>query len=63
MKIPFQAGNILIPKKNIDRYCGLPQQEISIDYDDSGLLETDKIRVKKEIKKYASQKLGKSRRW
>ncbi len=49
-------------KKVIDRYCGLPQQEISIDYDDSNLLENDKIRVKKEIKKYASQRLGESRR-
>lgn len=49
-------------KKVIDRYCGLPQQEISIDYDDSNLLETDKIRVKREIQKYASQKLDETRR-
>ena len=49
-------------KKVIDRYRGLPQQEISIDYDDSNLLKNDKIRVKKEIKKYASQRLGESRR-
>ena len=49
-------------KKVIDRYRGLPQQEISIDYDDSNLLENDKIRVKKEIKKYASQRLDESRR-
>lgn len=49
-------------KKVIDRYRGLPQQEISIDYDDSNLLKNDKIRVKKEIKKYASQRLDETRR-
>ena len=49
-------------KKVIDRYCWLPQQEISIDYDDSNLLETDKIRVKREIQKYASQRLDETRR-
>ena len=49
-------------KKIIDRYRGLPQQEISIDYDDSNLLETDKIRVKREIQKYASQRLDGTRR-
>lgn len=49
-------------KKVIDRYHGLPQQEISIDYDDSNLLETDKIRVKREIQKYASQRLDETRR-
>ena len=49
-------------KQDIDRYRGLPQQEISIDYDDSNLLETDKIRVKREIQKYASQRLDGTRR-
>ena len=49
-------------KKVIDKYRGLPQQEISIDYDDSNLLETDKIRVKREIQKYASQRLDGTRR-
>ena len=49
-------------KKVIDRYRGLPQQEISIDYDDSNLLETDKIRVKREIQKYASQRFDGTRR-
>lgn len=49
-------------KKVIDRYRGLPQQEILIDYDDSNLLETDKIRVKREIQKYASQRLDGTRR-
>ena len=49
-------------KKVIDKYCGLPQQEISIDYDDSNLLETDKIRVKREIQKYAFQKFDGTRR-
>jgi len=49
-------------KKIIDSYCELPQQEISLDYDDSNLLEPDKKRVKREIEKYASQRLSESRR-
>ena len=49
-------------KKIIDMYYGLPQLEISINYDDSNLLEIDKIRVKREIQKYASQKLDGTRR-
>ena len=48
-------------KKVIDRYRGFSQQEISIDYDDSNLLETDKIRVKRKIQKYASQRLDGTR--
>ena len=47
-------------KRIIDSYKLLPQQEINLEYDDSHLLEPDKIRVKKAIKKYTSQKLGKS---
>ena len=49
-------------KKIIDSYCELPQQEILLDYDDSNLLEPDKKRVKREIEKYASQRLSESRR-
>ena len=49
-------------KEIIDSYSAFPQQEISLDYDDSNLLEPDKKRVKKEIEKYASQRLNESRR-
>ena len=49
-------------KEVIDSYSAFPQQEISLDYDDSNLLEPDKKRVKREIEKYASQRLGESRR-
>jgi hypothetical protein len=48
-------------KRIIDSYELLPQQEINLEYDDSHLLEPDKIRVKKAIKKYASQKFGNPR--
>ena len=49
-------------KDVIDLYSTFPQQEISLDYDDSNLLEPDKKRVKREIEKYASQRLSESRR-
>lgn len=48
-------------KQIIDSYKAFPQQEINLEYDDSHLLEPDKIRVKRAIKKYASQKFGKPR--
>lgn len=44
-------------KDKIDLYSNFPQQTISIDYDDDSLLESDKKRIRKEIQKYASQKL------
>lgn len=44
-------------KDKIDLYSNFPQQTISIDYNDDSLLESDKKRVRKEIQKYASQKL------
>ena len=49
-------------KEIIDSYSAFPQQEISLDYDDSNLLNLDKKRVKREIEKYASQKFSESRR-
>lgn len=45
-------------KKIIDLYKYAPQQIINLEYDDNHLLDIDKIRVKQEIKKYASKKLN-----
>ena len=45
-------------KKIIDSYSCIPQQTISLEYDDSYLLDSDKIRVKQEIKRYASKRLN-----
>lgn len=44
-------------KDIIDSYKYMPRQTINLEYDDTHLLDSDKIRVKQEIKKYASQKL------
>lgn len=59
-----EDANVLIEelKKAIDNYCGMLQQHMSIDYDDSNLLEPDKRRVKREIEKYISQKFNELRR-
>lgn len=45
-------------KKIIDSYSYISQQTINLEYDDSYLLDSDKIRVKQEIKRYASKRLN-----
>lgn len=51
------ADKIIEKIKNIiDSYKYLPSQDINLEYDDSFLLDSDKLRIKQEIQKYISQK-------
>lgn len=51
------ADKIIEKIKNIiDSYKYLPSQNINLEYDDSFLLDSDKLRIKQEIQKYVSQK-------
>lgn len=51
------ADKIIEKIKNIiDSYKYLPSQDINLEYNDSFLLDSDKIRIKQEIQKYVSQK-------
>ena len=45
-------------KQVINSFSNIQRQTISLEYDDSHLLDSDKIRVKQEIKKYATQKFA-----
>ena len=54
MQSQEEADEIINKIKQIDKIFLNEQEEkiINIEYDDSNLLETDKIRVKQAIKKY-----------
>ena len=43
-------------KQVINSCSNIQRQTISLEYDDSYLLDSDKIRVKQEIKKYATRR-------
>ena len=45
-------------KQVINSFSNIQRQTISLEYDDSYLLDSDKIRVKQEIKKYATQRFA-----
>ena len=45
-------------KQVINSFSNVQRQTISLEYDDSYLLDSDKIRVKQEIKKYATQRFA-----
>lgn len=45
-------------KQVINSFSNIQRQTISLEYDDSHLLDSDKIRVKQEIKKYATQRFA-----
>ena len=45
-------------KQVINSFSNIQRQTINLEYDDSHLLDSDKIRVKQEIKKYATQRFA-----
>lgn len=45
-------------KQVINSLSNIQRQTVNLEYDDSYLLDSDKIRVKQEIKKYAAQKFA-----
>lgn len=45
-------------KQVINSFSNIQRQTISLEYDNSHLLDSDKIRVKQEIKKYATQRFA-----
>lgn len=45
-------------KQVINSFSNTQRQTINLEYDDSHLLDSDKIRVKQEIKKYATQRFA-----
>ena len=45
-------------KQVIDSFSNIQRQTINLEYDDSHLLDSDKIRVKQEIRKYAAQRFA-----
>lgn len=45
-------------KQVINSFSNIQRQTISLEYDDNHLLDSDKIRVKQEIKRYAAQRFA-----
>ncbi len=45
-------------KQVINSLSNIQRQTVNLEYDDSHLLDSDKIRVKQEIKKYATQRFA-----
>lgn len=45
-------------KQVINSLSNIQGQTVNLEYDDSYLLDSDKIRVKQEIKKYATQRFA-----
>lgn len=45
-------------KQVINSLSNIQRQTVNLEYDDSYLLDSDKIRVKQEIKRYAAQRFA-----